>query len=187
MSKLREKLPEILIEGLFVVFAILLALAADEWSENRQNREVAERALQGIETEMLRNREELARSHGPNQLLLEQLTAVVSDDQPVTSVDFMFDYSLLSDAAWETAQVTQAIHFADYELVQQIARMYDLQELFVEGQRGVVEQMSGMVGGLRDNPEQFAGAIMGRLGILMNVEAGFMAVLDTMIVQMEQR
>ena len=183
MSKLREKLPEILIEGLFVVFAILLALAADEWSENRQNREVAERALQGIETEMLRNREELARSHGPNQ----QLTAVVSDDQPVTSVDFMFDYSLLSDAAWETAQVTQAIHFADYELVQQIARMYDLQELFVESQRGVVEQMSGMVGGLRNDPEQFAGAIMGRLGIVMNVEAGFMAVLDTMIVQMEQR
>lgn len=75
------------------------------------------------------------------------------------------------------------LHFADYDLVQEIAGLYDLQGLFVDSQRGMVEQMSGLAqGNLSADPERFARAVFGRLGIVMNVEAGFMALLDTMIV-----
>jgi len=183
MSRLREKLPEIVLEGLFVVFAILLALAADEWSDNRQNVEFADRALQGIEAEMLANRVELLNSREPNLELLVRLQAEVSDNDPAVDLNVQFEYSLLSSAAWQTAQVTQAVHYIDYNLIQQIARLYDLQELFVETQRGMVEQMTGLAG----DPDRFAEGALGRLGIVMGVEAGYMAVLDTMIVQVQNR
>ena len=181
--KLREKLPEIALEGLFVVFAILLALAADEWRDNRQNAEIAERALEGIETEMLANRMELLESRGPNLELLERLGAAVAGETVDGDLNVQFEYSLLSSAAWQTAQVTQAIHYADYNLVQQVARLYDLQDLFAESQRGMVQQMTGMGG----DSDRFLEGALGHLGIVMGVEAGYMAVLDTMIVQMENR
>ena len=181
--RLREKLPEIVFEGLFVVFAILLALAADEWREDRQNAEIAERAMNGIETEMLANRVELLNSRGPNLELLGRLQAEVEDDDAATNLNVQFEYSLLSSAAWQTAQVTQAVHYADYNLVQQIAKLYDLQELFTESQRGMVQQMTGLGG----DADRFAEGALGHLSIVMGVEAGYMAVLDTMIVQMENR
>jgi len=183
MTKLREKLPEIAIEGLFVVFAILLALAADEWREVRERDQLAERALQGIETEMRANRVELLSSREPNLELLSTLQAEVEDNEAAEGLNVQFEYALLSSAAWQTAQVTQAIHYADYDLIQQIARLYDVQDLFVESQRGMVQQMTGMGG----DPDLFAQGALGHLGIVMGVETGYMAVLDTMIVQMENR
>jgi hypothetical protein len=181
--KLRERLPEVALEGLFVVFAILLALAADEWRDNRQNADIAERALAGIETEMLANRVELLNSREPNLELLGRLEAEVEDDAAASRLSVQFEYSLLSSAAWQTAQVTQAIHYADYNLVQQIAKLYDLQGLFTESQRGMVQQMTG-VGG---DADRFVESALGHLRIVMGVEAGYMAVLDTMIVQMANR
>jgi len=181
--RLRERLPEIALEGVFVVFAILLALAADQWQENRQNVEIAERALQGIETEMLANRVELLDSRGPNLELLGRLEAEVEDDAAASGLSVQFEYSLLSSAAWQTAQVTQAIHHADYNLIQQIAKLYDLQDLFTESQRGMVQQMTGMGG----DADRFVEGALGHLSIVMGVEAGYMAVLDTMIVQIANR
>lgn len=183
VGTLRRKLPEILIEGLFVVFAILLALAADEWREDKQKAEIAERALQGIEAEMKANRVELESSRGPNLEVLERLVAEVEDGEPARSMNVQFEYALLSSAAWRTAQVTQATHYVDYNLIQQIAKLYDVQELFAESQRGMVEQLTGLSG----EPDRFAQGALGRLRIVMGVEAGYSAVLDTMIVQMESR
>jgi hypothetical protein len=188
MSSLREKLPEIALEGLFVVFAILLALAADEWRENQQNAELAERALESIETEMRSNRQELLDSRGPNLELMEGLQEAIGNGVPETDLQVRFEYSLLSTAAWQTAQVTRAVHYADYDLVQEIAQLYDLQGLFAESQRGMVEQLSGRgAEGLQDDPHRFAQLVLGRLGIVMNVETGLVAAFDTLIVRMENR
>jgi hypothetical protein len=42
--RLREKLPELLLEAVSVVFAVLLALAVDEWREPRSRNTLAARA-----------------------------------------------------------------------------------------------------------------------------------------------
>lgn len=187
MSTLRDKLPEIALEAVFVVFAILLALAADEWRDSRQNREFAERALESIESEMRSNRQEVLDSRAPNLELMSGLQEAIDNGWAETDLEVQFEYALLSSAAWQTAQVTQAIHFADYDLVQEIARLYDLQGLFADSQRGMVEQLSAGAAGSLPDPDDFARLLHGRLGIVMNVEAGYMAVLDTMITQMENR
>ena len=184
MSTLKDKLPEIALEALFVVFAILLALAADEWREERQRREIAERALEAIEAEMVENRDELLTARDSNLVLLTRLQEAVSDDEAAEGISLQYEYATLSGAAWETAQVTQAVHYADFELVQRLARVYDMQGLFVESQRSVVDQMSGVAAG---DTDAFLRAMLGKLGIAMSVEAGYAAMLDSTLVVMEAR
>jgi hypothetical protein len=46
--RLREKLPELLLEAVSVVFAVLLALAVDEWRETRSRNALAARARASI-------------------------------------------------------------------------------------------------------------------------------------------
>src|SRR5689334_4619331 len=71
--RLREKLPEILIEAASVVVAVLLAFAVDEWRDARAKREVAERAKRSIVSELQANRDELSRSFGENAAHLRDL------------------------------------------------------------------------------------------------------------------
>ncbi len=58
-SALRRKLPELLVEGFSVALAVLLALAVDEWRENRSNLELAQRAEASIMAEVGSNRSRL--------------------------------------------------------------------------------------------------------------------------------
>lgn len=163
---MRRKLPELLLEAVSVVFAVLVALGVDEWRQDRENLRLAHRALTGIAAEIQGNLGELDGAREANQAMLEQLEAAVSSESP-QSFGVQFEYALLSSAAWQTSQVTQAIHFVDYGLVQRIARVYDLQTLFVEGQRGLVEQMSVGLG-----PESPLAPLQRRLEVLSLLEAG---------------
>jgi len=166
VTMIRRRLPQLLLEAASVVFAVLVALAVDEWRQDRENVQLAERALAGIAAEIRSNLGELDDARDPNHAMLAQLDSALTSD---TERDFgvQFEYALLSAAAWQTSQVTQAIHFVEYGLVQRIARVYDLQTLFVEGQRGLVEQMSA--GGGSDDP---VAPLRRRLDVLLELEAG---------------
>lgn len=166
MNMMRRRLPQLLLEAASVVFAVLVALAVDEWRQDRENVQLAQRALTGITTEIRSNLGELDGARAQNGAMLATLDSMVASE-PQAGFGVQFEYALLSSAAWQTSQVTQAIHFVDYGLVQRIARVYDLQTLFVEGQRGVVEQMSGgMSGGASVAP------LRRRLEVLTDLEAG---------------
>jgi hypothetical protein len=163
---IRRKLPGLLLEAASVVFAVLVALAVDEWRQEREDLQLAHRALTGIAAEIRSNLGELDEARDANRAMLEQLEAVLASEAP-RSFGVQFAYSLLTSAAWQTSQVTQAIHFVDYGLVQKIAQVYDLQMLFVEGQRGLVEQMS--VGAGPDDP---LAPLQRRLEVLRDLETG---------------
>ncbi|MEJ2203493.1 MAG: hypothetical protein P8170_05245 [Gemmatimonadota bacterium] len=163
---IRRKLPQLLLEVASVVFAVLVALAVDEWRQDRENGQLAQRALAGIATEIRGNLGELDDARDANRAMLVVLDSALTSETP-QGFGVHFEYALLSSAAWQTSQVTQAIHFVDYGLVQRIARVYDLQTLFVESQRGLVDQMSGTAG--VDDP---VAPLRRRLEVLMELEAG---------------
>lgn len=165
---IRRKLPRLLLEATSVVFAVLVALAVDEWRQDRENVQLAQRALAGIAAEIGSNLAELDDARDPNQAMLTQLDSALSSSTEA-GIGVQFEYALLSAAAWQTSQVTQAIHFVDYGLVQRIARVYDLQTLFVEGQRGLVEEMSAGGGSDADDP---VAPLRRRLEVLLELEAG---------------
>jgi len=62
---LLTKLPELALEAVMVVFAVLVALGVEEWSDERQMREFADRARAGVIVEMRANLDEFQET-GPN-------------------------------------------------------------------------------------------------------------------------
>lgn len=136
---LRAKLPELATEAVMVGLAVVVALGAEEWRENRQERELAERALVGIRAEMEGNRQELLDNREANTALLAAVQEAARTDSIPDDFSLTYEYSLLSEAAWETARVTQATHFMPLERVQAIARIHGLQRLFQESQDNVLE------------------------------------------------
>lgn len=180
MSVIRRKLPEMLLEAVSVVFAVLIALGVDEWREDRSNAQLADRAIQSLVTEIRSNRDEFQGAREANQNVSARLREAIADTD-AQGFGVEFEYSLLSDAAWQTAQMTRAAHFMDYDTVQRIARLYDLQTLFDEGQAGVLEFISGMGELAVSEPERLPVMMLGRLGVVMELGEGLADAYDTVL------
>lgn len=141
MRWVRARLPQMALEAASVIFAVLVALAVDEWRGERANQEIAIRALTGIEKEIEVNLDELRGTHDENGRFLARLDSAISAEAGEASAGF--EYALLSASAWETAQITRATSYVDYDLVQRLARTYELQSLFIENQRVMVDLIAG--------------------------------------------
>jgi len=141
MGWVRARIPQLALEAASVIFAVLVALAVDEWRGERANHEIAIRALTGIANEIEVNRDELRGTHEENGNFLARLDSALSSGATAASAGF--EYALLSASAWETAQITRATSYVDYDLVQRLARTYELQSLFIENQRVMVDVIAG--------------------------------------------
>lgn len=145
---MRERLPEILLEVGSVVFAVLLALAVDEWRDNRAHQQLARTAEANILQEVASNRAELLGTRSANDTLLSNLRTMDSGPLagagggPVISVDYQV--AVLSSSAWQTAQVTQAVLYMDYDWIARVAELYDLQALHDEWQRDLVDRITDL-------------------------------------------
>ena len=131
LSALRRKAPEIALEFLSVVFAVLLALLLNEWRENRHEAALAGKARGDIISEVRANEKGLRDKAGVNQEVLENLKHLVAGTVPpeTQDLDITFHYSLLSSSAWRAAQMTRATHALDYRWMARITTVYDLQEI----------------------------------------------------------
>jgi len=143
--RLREKLPEILLEAGSVVVAVLLAFAVDEWRDARAKRELAERAKRGILSEIQANRDELSHTLAANASHLKDLEATLAalDADPGArhaQVQLGFNVAELSDAAWETTRTTQAAQLMPFEWVVEIARVYETQAIYKTTQLDMLQR-----------------------------------------------
>lgn len=153
MSRIREKLPELLLEAVSVVFAVVIALGVDEWWEDRENLEMAGRALDAIVAEVQDNRDELLEGREANEALLERAVRVASADTVVEDLTLGYQYALLSEAGWETARVTQSTHYIPLATVQRITQVYAMQQLFRTSQDQVLQVI------LNESPSDPASAV----------------------------
>ncbi len=146
---LRHRLPGLVIEGLSVAFAVLLALAVDEWREDRSNRELGTRAEASVLAEVRTNMERLDDNAAARDSLLSYLADVRSAlerDEELGSISVDFTPAFLATTAWETARVTRAVHFLDYDRVARMGRLYDFQNLYERSEESFVERVSGIGG-----------------------------------------
>lgn len=133
MSETRGKrFGRLLGEAAMIVFAVLVALAVDEWNEGRERDIQVDRARAAIEAEMRANQQELAvgmesmrAMHGALAGMLDRLRS------GERAIEWTIGAELpdFSDAAWETARVTGVVAHMDYEWVLRTARVYETQEL----------------------------------------------------------
>ena len=126
-------LPRVLFESALITVSILLALALDEWRDNRQDEETVEIALSNFIKEIRLNRARVDDAAPFNQ----GLRVVLGQRQQIGDIDMMESYNpiVLQATAWETALATGSVAKMEYELVSALSLTYGLQSRYLQTTR----------------------------------------------------
>lgn len=194
-TRIAERLPEIVIEALFMLVAVVLAFAVEEWREERELDGLAAQARGAILQEVARNRDELLESKQGTvdaiaalEAWLEQAgqgararpaigerqrekgaeRAQASPALPDPTVNL--ELALLSSAAWRTAQSMEASRRMDYTWMLQISQTYELQALYQDAQSATVEALVTHRTSMDEATRQAnARALLGRIRVLTSL------------------
>lgn len=143
-ARIAPRLPEILIEAVFTLVAVLLAFAVEEWREERELDRTAQEARVAIALEVKHNHGQLLQSRQETLDLIAALKAALAAPEIMGSAKFQeichgFELALLSSAAWHSAQSMDAARRMDYGWMLQTARAYERQALYEQAQRDAIE------------------------------------------------
>ena len=164
----------LLAESVFIVIAVLVALAVDEWWEELENEELADRALSAIVEEIRRNRAELEPSsstapYDQQMLALQQALDAYGEGRTPDGLGVTWDVGVLSSAAWSTAQVTRATQFLPIRQVVDIAQLYELQAQYAARQDALVALISELDAHMAEDPERALKILRGRFGLALQL------------------
>jgi len=171
LSGLRTRLPDLIVEAGFVFLAVFLALIAEEWREDQDRRELAERALAAVVSEIEANRDEILQGDSQNQADLEALRRALDElgrGTELPEITVNYQVALTSTAAWETARMSQAINFLEFERVADLAELYELQSLFERAQDELVDRITQVGVRLRREPDAALAEAAARMEAVMN-------------------
>ena len=169
-TSLRAKLPELALEATSVVFAVLLALAVDEWRDDRAEQRRAQRARAAIEHELHANAVELDASLAANRAAVERLRSTIAAVERGEAVEVGLTYQLaeLSSAAWDSARLTGAVGGLELDWLIGVSRLYEVQRLYVEGQQQLADRLAGMGEAIgAGDPQPVLGGLAGRADNLL--------------------
>jgi hypothetical protein len=150
---MRRKLPELLLEAAMIFFAVMLALAAEEWRESRDRLELADRALRSVVEEI--RLEELEGTGASNVERLEAANAVLAEleaGREQSGADVGLEVALLSSAAWQSAQMSQAVQYLDFDVMRELSEVYEVQDLYERVQSAAVDNMTEAMRTAQDDP-----------------------------------
>ena len=148
----RSWISRVLVESVLVVGSILLALALDEWNEDREFQDLAGRSLVNFEREIQQNRlrlEDVTLFHVGLRDVLANMDASAEPVPATTIRNIMegFQPAILVSTAWETAVATGALGYMDYDVVSGLSLTYNLQDRLVTLNESGLNDL--LVGGLR--------------------------------------
>jgi type II secretory pathway component PulM len=175
-ERLRDKLPEILIEAASVVLALLLALAVNEWHERRQENERALDARRAILAELRANSAEIRSSRAALKDIVQTLRGALDDSKPAANkLKIDLGISLLSAAAWRAALATQASQRIDFDWITRIAKVYELQDNFLRVQNAAIDQLNAVPSDSSADGRQIASTLLPRFRALDQFAQGLAA------------
>lgn len=178
-SLMRRKLPELFLEAAMIFFAVMLALAAEEWREKRDRLELADRALRSVVEEMRSNLEELKSTGVRNTERLEAARIVLEEleaGRDQGDADVGLEVALLSAAAWESAQMSQAVQYLDFDVMRDLSEVYEIQALYDRMQAGAVDNMTEMMRTAEQDPVAAVRQGMISLSVLTDLHASLIEV-----------
>lgn len=133
-----------------VTAGVLIALMIDGLVDWKNNRDLVVEARATIQREIADNKKELEGtiSNFPRDLAEMASAIQFADDMlgkgktDIRSINLHYNLADLSSAGWHTAERTGALSHMDYGEVQRYSKLYDLQDLFVEQQRAILNQLT---------------------------------------------
>ena len=131
----------IAIEIISVVFAVLFALGVNEWRKNINNEELAEVAVSNILSEIDKNRESLdttLTNHRHSLEIFKKNINWIKNNEDIRENPEV-SFNVITSTSWETAMLTDAVNYMDYELVSELADLYSQQKLYTDLVNKVME------------------------------------------------
>jgi hypothetical protein len=144
-----EWLPRVLFESFLITMSILVALALDEWREDRQDDEMVQQALSNFVSEIQQNQARIDDAVPFNLGLLNVLRNRY-DAKDIGSID---DYvnmvesyapADLRTTAWETALATGSLAKMDYSLVSNLYFTYSKQNRYQVATRSGMSDLTSL-------------------------------------------
>jgi hypothetical protein len=142
------------VESFFIMFSILLALAVDNWRENRQHRRLAQQSLQIFEREIRQNLDridDVAPYHSGLRSVVAEALTNPGHAADMRSIVEGLQPTVLLNTAWQTALATGALTHIDVEIVSALSLTYSIQERFREDTRASLPRIA--VGSALTNAE----------------------------------
>jgi len=127
------KLRTVAVEAASIVLAVLLALAVDEWREDRSHQELADSAIRNIVIELKSNQELLGLIHVNNvetlKIMDESSEQGQEDDEQNEGRNFIPGIQLI-DTAWEALMSTGTSAYIDYDTILSLSATYSMQRVY---------------------------------------------------------
>jgi len=123
----------LIFEFISVSFAVLFALFVNQWREDHNNKNIAEKAVFNIKEELKENKEIMVLAIPDHKNMLseiDQLIKISENQNTVNDTLKAIDITLISSSAWEIAKITNAVFYIDFENVNNLAKVYDLQSYY---------------------------------------------------------
>jgi len=137
-----EKIKSMIIEIASIVAGVLLALAANEWNENRVNKARANEALINITQEIQSNIKLLKFVNENNKKITDFILRENEPDSSSETPNENFIPALqIQDTAWKTLLSTGVSQYIDYDLLYQISSVYSLQDIYKSLSYQLVQNM----------------------------------------------
>lgn len=139
-------LPRVLFESFLIVISILVALALDEWREQRQDDDMVHHALRNFVSEINQNKIRIDDATPFNQGLLDVLQGNYERDEVSSIDDFVMmlgSYTpvVLQSTAWDTALATGSLAKMDYNLVSALSLTYNMQNRYQSVTRAGLDEL----------------------------------------------
>ena len=157
-ARLPERLVDLSIQAVLIVFAVLLALGLEEWWDERELQATAAEVRLAVELEIENN---LAELNGAEAGLTSGIAAVdrlvgllrqaQRDGLPLEALDESqvevdLPYPRISTAAWRVAQTSRAAPYLEYGWLIERAKLYDSFERYAMVWDWIVEDAANVAG-----------------------------------------
>lgn len=122
---------KIIFEFISVSFAVLFAILLNQWREDRNNKDLAQKVLVNVGEEFIENKETLYSFVPEHKALLIEIDSMITlsnNDDKVVNKEI--NLNLLSSSAWEMAKITNAVFYLDFDVVNNLAKIYKLQNYY---------------------------------------------------------
>jgi hypothetical protein len=133
------------LQVVLIALGVFLGLAGEQWREERQSRRLADDALGRLKTELVANREEVARVkdyHAERLAELKKFFATPVEARDATIVRFAgVRTPFFERSAYDLALTTGSLANIDPELAFHLSRTYHYQDVANELGRGVMNAM----------------------------------------------
>ena len=133
MNDKKLNIRRLIFEFISVTFAVLFALFVSQWRENYNNDKLAEKAVLNIGIELEKNKEDISLSipkHKSTLAHIDSLLIVNENSGIPINESISIELMIMSSSAWEMAEITNAIYYLDFEDVNDLAKVYDLQSYY---------------------------------------------------------